>query len=338
MKKYVLFILLSVLTIMLTACGSKSADQKASATDEEYVLKYNGEPGNVIPAELAEDLGFFNKVKLDYQGITKGGPESIQFVATNQLDFGNAFNAAIIKSVEKGVKIKGVITSYGSTKNSYVGFYTKKGSPVKEPKDLIGKKIAVNIRGAHLEMAVQQYLLNAGLTDADIAKVEFVTIPAISAEQTLLNGQVDVVGLNSIFRDKANEAGKTDLLFKDTDPASFDGEYNAGSYFFRDEFIKEHPEVVEDFTQGVAKAYEWLKTTDREEVIARMTKIMNERERDEPVENLKYWHESGVETAGGILQDSDYERFLQQLEKAGDIKTANVNVAKYYTNEFNPNK
>lgn len=338
MRKISVFAIFTTLLFILAACGSEASDKAASASNDKFALKYNGESGVVTAAELAEDLGYFEKVTLDYKGVAKGGPESIQYVATKQIDFGSAFNAAIIKSVEKGVKIKSVITSYGSTNESYIGFFTKKGSNIKEAKDLIGKKVSINIRGAHLEMAVQQYLLNAGLTEKDIEKIEFVTLPSVNAEQSLLNEQIDVAGLSFIFRDKAIEAGKTTLLFKDTDPEAFNGEYNAGGYFFSEDFIKEHPEEVKDFTQGVAKAFEWLKTTDKDEVIARMTKVMEARNREESTDNLKYWHDSGIVTEGGVIVASDYARFLQQLDNAGEIPSKDLDVTKYFTNEFNPYK
>ncbi|MBQ0139884.1 MAG: ABC transporter substrate-binding protein [Kurthia sp.] len=336
MKKLFIFAVLAVLTVILTACGSKEKDSAASASNGKFALKYNGEASVVNAAELAEDLGYFKKVTLDYKGFSKGGPESIQYVATKQIDFGSAFNAAIIKSVEKGVKIKSVITSYGSTNESYLGFFRKKGSPITEAKDLIGKKVSVNIRGAHLEMALQKYLLNAGLTDEEIAQVEFVTLPSVNAEQTLLNDQIDLAGLTFIYRDKALEANKTTVLFKDIDKEVFDGEYNAGGYFFSEDFIKEHPEEVKDFTQGVAKAFEWLKTTEKDEVIARMTKIMEARKREESPENLKYWHDAGIVTEGGVIEETDYDRFLEQLVKSGELDSKDIDVTKYFTNEFNP--
>lgn len=102
MKKWAALFATGALTLSLAACGDKTADNATSASsDGKAALKYQGETGNVTPVELAEDLGYFKKVKLDYQGAYTGGPESIQFVATKQLDYGMAFNGALIKSIDK---------------------------------------------------------------------------------------------------------------------------------------------------------------------------------------------------------------------------------------------
>lgn len=333
MNKRILILVVAILTLVLTACGSKTQDEVTQAKDGKTVFRYNGETGLVTPAELAEDLGYFEKISLEYTGLTKGGPESIQFVATDQMEFGNAFNGAIIKSVEKGVKIKGVVTSYGSNEENYLGFFAKKGTDIKEAKDLIGKKVAINIRGANYEMALQEYLYENGLTDEDIKEVEFIAMPMVNAEQAVVNNQVDVAALSNIFRDKALENGKTEVVFKDTEAS---GEYNAGSYFFKEDFIKSHEEEVKDFTQGVARAYEWMVETEQAEVIKRMEKIMVERDRGEPVENLKYWHGRSVVTEGGVIQSSDFDKWLELLVKTKDIKTTDIDTSKMFTNEYNP--
>lgn len=333
MKKGFLLIGLALLTFILAACGEKTGDQATKASDGKTVLRYNGETGTVMTAELAEDLGYFEKVKLEYTGIAKGGPESIQFVASKQMEFGNAFNGAIIKSVAKDVKIKAVVASYGSNETNYAGYFVKKDSPIKEAKDLIGKKVAVNILGAHYEMALREYLHDKGLTEDEVNKIEFITMPMVSSEQAVTSGQVDVAALNFLFRDKALEKGDLKVLFKDVDAK---GPFTAGSYFFSEKYIEEHPAELKDFTQGVAKAYEWLKETNRDEVVARMKTIMEKRDRDEPIENLKYWQSSNVDSEGGVLKQEDFDIWLDQLVRTGEFKSKNVDTSKIYTNEFNP--
>lgn len=334
MKKLGMIITFIVVALLAVGCGKKIEDTASKASNEPYKLRYQGETGGVTPAELAEDLGYFKKVTLDYQGTYTGGPESIQFVATNQLDYGMSFNGAILKSIAKGVKIQSVITSYGSNEDVFLGFFAKKGSGIKSAQDLVGKKVAVNIRGAHYEVALREYLHQQGISKDQIEQVEFVTMPQINAEQAVINGQVDVAALNGLFREKAIERKQTKLVFKDLD--AFKQAYNAGSYFFKTDFIEKHPEEVKDFTQGVARALEWTKTTDRKEVIQRFEKIMKERKRDEPLDNLQYFRGSGVETKGGKFTDEDFKRWIEPLQRVGDLQNEQVDTSTMYTNEFNP--
>lgn len=333
MKKLGMIITFIAVALFAVGCGKKTEDTASKASNEPYKLRYQGETGGVTPAELAEDLGYFKKVTLDYQGTYTGGPESIQFVATNQLDYGMSFNGAILKSIVKGVKIQSVVTSYGSNEDVFLGFFAKKGSGIKNAKDIIGKKVAVNIRGAHYEMALREYLHQQGISKEEIEQVEFVTMPQINAEQAVINGQVDLAALNGLFREKAIERKQTELIFKDLD--AFKQAYNAGSYFFKTDFIEKHPEEVKDFTQGVARALEWTKTTERKEVIQRFEKIMKERKRDEPLDNLQYFRGSGVETKGGKFTDEDFKRWIEPLQRVGDLQKQ-VDTSTMYTNEFNP--
>lgn len=335
MKRIFILGIFAVLTVILIACGNKTEDSSTQAKDGKSILRYNGDTGIVTIAELAEDLGYFKKVKLEYTGIAKGGPESIQLVASDQLEFGNAFNGAIIKSVEKGVKIKAVTAAYGSNEENYAGYFVKKNSSIKEAKDLIGKKVAINILGAHYEMVLKEYLHDEGLTEEEISKVELVTMPMVSSEQSVTSGQVDVATLNFLFRDKGLENKNLKVLFKDIDK---NGSFTAGSYFFSEKYIKEHREELSDFTQGVAKAYEWLKENDRGEVVARMKVIMEKRERDEPIENLEYWESSNVDSKGGLLKKEDFDIWLDQLVRTGEFESKNIDTANLYTNEFNPYK
>lgn len=337
MKKWAALFATGALALSLAACGDKTADSTTNASsDGKVTLKYQGETGNVTPVELAEDLGYFKKVKLDYQGAYTGGPESIQFVATKQLDYGMAFNGALIKSIDKGVKVKSVVSSYGSNDKIFIGLFAKKGSNIQEAKDLIGKKIAVNIRGAHLEMVVKQYLYDAGLSEKEIEQVQFVVLPTINSEQAVVQGQVDVAALNFLSRDIALESKKTELVLRDID--IFKEAYNGASYFFREEYIEEHPEVVEDFTQGVAKAINWINDTDIDEVRAREKEIIEKRDRNETADNLKYYSGTGINTKGGVIAANDFDQWRTALKRMGDISDENVDTSTMYTNEFNPYK
>ena len=47
-------------------------------------------PGSVDPLELADALGYLDGIELDKVGDVQGGPESLQALATNQIDIAAA--------------------------------------------------------------------------------------------------------------------------------------------------------------------------------------------------------------------------------------------------------
>ncbi|MFJ8244329.1 ABC transporter substrate-binding protein [Peribacillus asahii] len=332
MKKLASLILATgVIGSILTGC---SDNKTAADSKEDTVLQYQGSPGTVSFAELAEDLGYLGDLKLDYIGDSTGGPESIQLTSTKQIDFGAAFNGAIIKSYSKNVKLKSVVGNYGSDENTYIGAYVLEDSTIKSPKDLINRKVGVNILGAHMEFVIKDYLRQGGLTEKEIEQVTLVTIPSSNAEQSLRNNQIDAVLLSGIARDRALETGGIVELFKDIDV--FGTEFTAGDYFFTEQYIKDNPNTVQQFTEGVAKAIEWAQTTPREEVIARFEKIINERGRKETTDNLKYWKSTGIAETGGVITPSEYDVWIDWLVRNGELKEGQVKAEDLYTNEYNP--
>ncbi|WP_245288202.1 ABC transporter substrate-binding protein [Bradyrhizobium sp. Ec3.3] len=205
---------------------------------EKTEVRYQGWAGQVTFVELADDLGYLAPLKLKWVGNTISGPQDIQTVVTGDIDIGGAFYGAIIKLIAAKAPIKAVVGYYGSDDNTYNGYYVKEDSPIKTARDLIGKKVAVNTLGAHLEFVLREYLARNGLTPAEAKQVTLVAIPPVTGEQALRQGQVEVTTLSGILRDKALDRGGIRRLFADTD--LFDN-FTGGSYVLRDKFIKDNP-------------------------------------------------------------------------------------------------
>ena len=330
-KTAALLILVGLVSGVLSGCSDGKTSAKGG---EDQILQYQSSPGSVSFPELAVDLGYLGDLKLESIGDSVGGPESIQLTATKQIDFGAAFNGAIIKSYSKNVKIKSVIGSYGSDKNTYIGAYALEGGPIKSAKDFIGKKVGVNILGAHSEFVIKDYLRQGNLTEKEIEQVTLVTVPGSSAEQILRNQQIDVVMLSGIGRDRALATGGITEIFKDIDV--FGTEFTAGDYFFTDQYIKDNPNTVKQFVEGVAKAIEWARTTPKEQVITRFEEIINKRERKETTANLKYWKSTGISEEGGVITPSEYDVWIDWLVANGELKEGQVKPEDLYTNEYNP--
>lgn len=104
----------------VSACGSSS--DEARTDGDRTVLRYQGWTGQVGFHELAEDLGYFAKVKLEWVGDTTSGPQDIQSVATGDIDFGSAFNGAVVKLNAAGAPITSVLSSYGADEGEFTGY------------------------------------------------------------------------------------------------------------------------------------------------------------------------------------------------------------------------
>ena len=314
------------------ACSSASAETTTNESGST-VLKYQGQVGQVGFPELAEDLGYFENVTLEWIGDVTGGPASIQATATGETDFGGAFNGAIVKLKASGSPITSVISYYGSDELSYGGFYTVEGSPITEPRDLVGRSIGVNTLGAQSEFLIREWLSRGGLSAEEIDQVELVVVPPVNAEQVLREGQVDVVGLSRVFQDKALERGGITQLFSET---SLYGNFSYGTYIFRDEYIAKNPEVVEDFVQGTARAIRWAQVTPVEEVRARYTSIIEGRGRGENTELVPYWKSASITAPGGVIAEEEISTWIDWLVREGELEKGQFSPEDIYTNEYNP--
>ncbi|MFI1393542.1 ABC transporter substrate-binding protein [Streptomyces sp. NPDC020681] len=326
------FLALSGLSALAVAgCGTASGSGIRNTT----TLRYQGSAGAVTPPELAASLGYLGELKLDWVGNTISGPQDIQSAASGQIDFGGAFNGAVVKLASRKAPIKAVISYYGSDKDAYSGYYVLEKSAIRSPRDLIGKKVGMNTLGAHAEAMLDIYLKNHGLSRAEAEQVERIVIPPVNTEQSLRQRQIDVAVLGGILRDKALETGGVRKLFSDFE---LRGAFSAGTYVLTDRFIKQNPETVRTFVTGVGKALDWSRTTPREEVVARMTEILARRKRSESADALKYWRSYGVSAPGGRIEAQELSVWSDWLTERGDLKSGQVQVDGLFTNEFNGKK
>jgi ABC-type nitrate/sulfonate/bicarbonate transport system substrate-binding protein len=314
------------------ACsGAQGSDAKRPAGYETLVLRAEGFAGSVSFPELAEDLGYLAPLKLQYVGNTISGPANIQNVVTGDIEFGGAFNGSVIKLIAAKAPITAVIGYYGVDDKTWSGFFVLDDSPIRQAKDLIGKKVAMNTLGAHSEFMLKEYLHRNGLTPAQADQVTLVVVPPTNAEQSLRQRQVEVSTLAGILRHKALERGAIHSLFSDYD---LFGKFTAGSYVMRNDFIRKNPNTVRKFVQATGRAIEWARSTPRDEVVARFEKIVRNRGRNENAAPLKYWQSTGVASKSGRLSDADFQVWIDWLVKDGQLAPQQISAKQLYTTQF----
>jgi ABC-type nitrate/sulfonate/bicarbonate transport system substrate-binding protein len=190
----------------------------------------------------------------------------------------------------------------------------------------------MNTLGAHYEAVLRTYLTRNGLTADEVKQVIEVVVPPVNAEQALRAGQLDVAVLSGPLRDKAVARGGIHPLFTDY---GLLGKFTAGSYVFRTDFIKHNPDTVRAFVTGVAKAIEWARSQPHATVIAEFKKIIKARGRNEDDSQLQYWKSTGVAGTGGLINDREFQTWIDWLRGDGELKQS-PKPSDLYTNEFNP--
>jgi ABC-type nitrate/sulfonate/bicarbonate transport system substrate-binding protein len=322
---------LAWLLFAFAALACSKSEGSGARELETDVLRFQAYPTIVGPTEVAAELGFLAPLKLEYTGSTISGPQNIQAVATGDIDYGGAFNGAVVKLIGSKVPVRAVMAYYGTSASSYSGFYVLPDSPIKGARDLIGKKIAVNTLGAHSEFVIREYLARGGLSADQIKQVQMVVMPPGSSEQSLRDRHVEVAAMQTVLYEKALARGELRLLFSDH---QLFGDFNAGSYVMREDFIKKNPNAVRHFVQASARAIDWLDSHPREEVIPVLERAMRRRGEHEDLTQLQYWKGSTVATRGGVMGDRDFQVWIDWLVKDGQLRPGQVEPKQIYTNEF----
>lgn len=96
--------LLALTTSLAAGCALPTSDAQSQEEGAHTTVRYQGSANAVTWPELADDLGYLDRVQLEYVGATTSGPQDIQSVATGQTDIGGAFSGAIVKLVEAGYR------------------------------------------------------------------------------------------------------------------------------------------------------------------------------------------------------------------------------------------
>jgi ABC-type nitrate/sulfonate/bicarbonate transport system substrate-binding protein len=298
------------------------------------VIRYQGWPGTVMWQELAEDLGYFSKIKLEWVGSTSSGPQDVQSVATGQVDVGQAFDGAVVKLVAAKANVESVITYYGADEVSpNVGYAVLADSPIQSPKDFLGKSIALNTMGAHAEMVLREYLSRQGVTEQQASRVTEIVMPPVNMEAALRNHQVDVVAIDKGWLLAAKQRGGIRTVF--TDQALF-GPFGFGAQVFRRGYVQANPEVLKDYVQGVSRALVWAQSRTAEEVRAKFLDIMRRRHRAESTEAIKYYLSSSVPAKGGVIRAEEFQVWIDRLVATGKLAPGQVKAEDMFTNQFNP--
>jgi NitT/TauT family transport system substrate-binding protein len=138
---------------------------------------------------VAHEQGFFRDAGLDVAIASgKGSASTAQLVASKASQIGFADGFVVGNGVSKGMKIKTVGSIYRRNPASVLVF---EDSPIKTPKDLEGRKIAISAGSA----VIQQWPAFCKGAGIDVSKVELNNIDPAGLTPALINGTVDALGV-----------------------------------------------------------------------------------------------------------------------------------------------
>jgi NitT/TauT family transport system substrate-binding protein len=223
---------------------------------EQTTLKVGVIPiADVAPLYLGIKQGFFEEENLKVEPqLAEGGAAITPAVLSGdfQIGFSNTISLLIAASKDLPVTIISQGVLGGKTEEeAWADLLVLKDGPIKEPKDLEGKTIAVNTLKNICEVTIRKSLSDMGVDDSTLKWTE-VPFPDMNAalEAERVDGACVVEPFMS--QGKAGKAKGIDPFYVNTAP-----DLTVATYFTSKQYMAENPEAVEAFTRAIKKSLDY---------------------------------------------------------------------------------
>src|SRR5262245_27004256 len=244
---------LRILTLALAAgaaCAvALAAPAQAQTTKLKLVLnwKYQGPQGWFF---LADDRGYFKAEGLEVtmdQGNGSGAAVPLVANGTYDVGFGD-INALIELAAKKPDDAP--IAVYVMYNRPPFTVAVKADSPIKEPKDFVGKKLG----GAANDGALKLFPALCKITKVDCSKIEITNMQPNLREQMLMQGQVDgVFGYVNTIRFSAKLIGVGDDKLRYINFGDYGMDLYSNAIIVSKKLMKDNPKAVAGFLRALNK-------------------------------------------------------------------------------------
>ena len=245
--------LLLVPLLGLTACGGDepSSSPQTNGGLEKTDLTIGTVPVlGVAPLYVAIEKGYFKAEGLNVTPkIYASGALSLPELIKGQIDLVFSNYISLFRAQAEGAgKLRVIAEGSGSSPNSF-GIYVMPNSPIREAKDLAGKKIGVNARNNIATVLTNESLKSAGV---DITTINFVEVPFPEMAAALQRGDLDAAFFAEPFITSAQaQLGVNRIV--DTGVGTTEG-LPIDGYASTEGWVKQHPKAALAFQRALQKA------------------------------------------------------------------------------------
>ncbi|WAZ25304.1 ABC transporter substrate-binding protein [Streptomyces cinnabarinus] len=267
----------STFLFALTACGSSddgdSSDGAGSSGGVTTVTVGLIPIVDVAPLYLGQEKGFYEKRGLKLKLTTaQGGAAIVPAVVSGQYEFGFSNMTSLMIAQSNNVPVKAIangIASTGQDGKDFGALTVKGDSSLKSPKELEGKKVAVNTLKNINETAVRESVRKAG---GDPDQVQFVELAFDQMPAALDAGQIDAAMVVEPALATIKSQGGREIASSLVDVAP---NLTVAMYFTSTQYGQENPEVVKKFQDATAEslAYADAHPDEVRQIVTTYTKI-----------------------------------------------------------------
>ena len=320
MKRLFAMMLALILVFGCAACGSHTEDaaQKTESAERETVKLTLSEVTHSVfyaPQYVALEKGFFAEEGLEIELINGGGADKVMTsVLTGEAEIGFCGPEACIYVLNQGKEDPPVIFAQMTKRDG--SFLVGRENHAFSWDQLKGKTIIGGRKGGVPEMTLEYVMRQNGVIPGEDAAVD-TTVQFNMMAGAFTGGNGDYV---TLFEPTATEVEMNGQGYVLTSIGAESGEIPYTAYFTSRSYAETNSDVVQRFTNAIAKALKWVKEHDAAETaeaispqfpdtsVETLTKVV------ERYRAIDAWNDTPV-----MRQDA-LERLETVMETAGELK------------------
>ncbi len=308
----------------LAAAGAAFAQDKVS-------LRLNWYLGGLhVPFYYGKDKGYYAAEGIDLTiNEGRGSANTVQVVAAGSDTFGLADSSSVVLTASKGADVKSVMSLLNTTGFSVVSLAE---APIKTPKDLEGKKVAVT-PGDPLGQLLQAV---CKANSVDCAKVSMVQVDPAAKVVTVLEKKTDALlggADDQYFLIKYKGANPVAMRYAD-----WGANIVGMTIMTSGDTIKKNPDLVKRFVRASVKSWEEAKKNPGAAVDAAMKAkpdLNRQSTLDQLMVDIELLDSKNSKGKIGWGAQADWDQTLAILKNYRELQTTQPWTA-FHTNEFVP--
>jgi NitT/TauT family transport system substrate-binding protein len=300
--------------------------QSAEKLTVRFTWKLKGE---YAPLFVALDKGYYKAEGLDVELAEGSGAQTVlKLLAAGNEKFGYGPAVSAAQAISQGLPVK-VVALYQT--KAPMGVISFPDVPLKAPKDLEGKRLAISVGETFGDMLGPFCRIN----NVDIDKIQRIQMDASARTAQFLTRKIDIMSvyLSNELPQLEKRAGVKFNVLKVSD---FGLNLLGASMIVANAFAQQNPEAVRKLLRATAKGYQDAIANPKEaaKIMAKHMKV------PEQPDVLEAQVEATVVSTNaprgkpiGWQEQADWEANLKLLKETGGIAEVKA-LSAYYTNEY----
>jgi NitT/TauT family transport system substrate-binding protein len=231
---------------LFAGCGSSGGSSRSGSSSTVQVQDTAGVPAAFL--EYGVSRGYFKKHNLNVKvKPSQGGATVVPAVLSGSVDIGGSNLVSILLARSKNIPVKVIAPgTFVQRTRDFSAIIVKGDSPIRSPKDLEGKTLAVNTLKNVAELTARASLAKQGV---DVSKVKLTEVDFPDMIAAVNKGRVDAAFPIEPFVSLSQKAGDRiiERPYLSTKPG-----LQIGCYFTSQKYLAKNGDVVKRFQQGVA--------------------------------------------------------------------------------------